>query len=193
MGVSNTRGDDGLTWWFFSDSHFFHGRIIEYENRPLDHEERMWKGLSLVQEEDFFVHTGDVGFIPPSKVNEFLDRFPGQKKVLVEGNHDARTRKIRNWEGWNEVIRYKKVWEITIDGIRFAISHRPHELINIPSDICIHGHVHGKEPKFRWLSGEDGTSKLFVNACVEVNDYRPISLEDIKEEYHNNGSICTAN
>lgn len=171
--------------WFFSDSHFGHRRIAGYENRPADHEERMWQGLSLVQEGDSFVHVGDVVLDSPSEAVKVLERLPGQRKILVEGNHDKRYKKIRRWEGWDEVHRYKEVWITRFGGIRFAISHRPHEihLMTGWAEVYLHGHVHSKRAKFRWGEDEKGRKRLYVNACVEVNDYKPISLTEIKEEY----------
>lgn len=182
--------------WFISDTHFNHRNIAKYCGRPENHEELMWEGLQCVQPEDALVHVGDVVFARNREVGDWLERLPEGRKILVEGNHDKRNRRIRKWEGWERVVRYQDVWRFNSGGTRVAISHRPHDFENQwhTADIFIHGHTHNVGEPFHWRYKPENAPKnwypdlpvfgcLIVNVCVEQTGYRPISWDEILEKY----------
>lgn len=164
--------------YFISDTHFGHTNIASYAGRPQNHEYLMWTRLESVPGNATLVHVGDVVLSTKEKSRATLELLPGAYRVLVEGNHDRRM-KLRKWEGWNNVIRYKQAWIFEKDGIRVAVAHRPS---NLPVDdtvrIRIHGHVHEKAPLRTWSNGV-----LTLNLSVERTGYSPVSWEQILEWY----------
>ena len=169
-----------MALWIFSDSHFYHRNIIEYCGRPSDHNERMWENLKAVQEDDTLIHLGDVAWGGRKRTHPLVDRLPGGRKVLVEGNHDKRS-KTQRAEGWSRVIRPVNQ-PLVLSGFThydmqapdIYLAHRPKDVPPIPGAICIHGHTHEKGVPVRWH--EDC---LVINACVEQWDYKPIRVFDI--------------
>lgn len=168
--------------WFIADTHFGHDNIVNYCGRPFDHEARMWCGLlDRVRPLDTLVHLGDVALIHRREAHALVERLPGREKILVEGNHDKRSR-VRTCEAWAEVHRYKEVWTFERDGFLVAVTHRPSELVEVDADIKIHGHIHEKGQQFK-VSPVSGRVRaaLWVNACVEHWKYGPIPWSLIRE------------
>lgn len=141
----------------------------------------MWEGLSTVPVNATLIHLGDVVLRPRQYVWDTLERLPGSERILIEGNHDKRCKKIRQWEGWNKVVRYGKVLEFERNGIKVAVTHRPQDFPeDIEADILIHGHIHERGQ----LITRDG-DRMILNLCVEQTGYYPVSWEEIKEWYEN--------
>jgi calcineurin-like phosphoesterase family protein len=75
-----------------ADTHFFHGNIIEYTNRPFSNVYEMNEQLIInwndeVRQEDKVLVVGDFGFMGVRTGAEILARLHG-KKYIVLGNHD---------------------------------------------------------------------------------------------------------
>jgi calcineurin-like phosphoesterase family protein len=174
--------------WIVSDTHFYHGNIVEYCGRPDDHNERMWAALEeSVQEEDTLIHMGDVVWHgKPGMQRRVIDRLPGRKKILLQGNHDHR--KVRNYDGWDRMVPIAEqplVYTLPKD-VCIYLAHRPREAPVKPNSLVIHGHIHEKGVPVRW----HGTC-MIVNACVEQWDYRPILLDDLVKLYLR-GPACSS-
>lgn len=167
--------------WIFSDSHFGHKNIVTLCGRPADHEVLMWNNLlSSVGPEDTLIHLGDVGFGPRHHLQTMVDRLPGRIKILIEGNHDKRS-KIRKCTGWTQVVRPVDIFRLEHEGVRFAMTHKPQNLPNVEpgsADALVHGHIHNVGVPYRWKD-----NILIVNACVEQWKYEPIPLTKIIEIY----------
>jgi calcineurin-like phosphoesterase family protein len=164
----------GHTVFIISDTHFGHANILEFTDRwgePLrsfssveemdEHMVSKWN--SVVRPQDHIYHLGDVAL---KKNNvEILRRCNGHKR-LVRGNHDIYSTKF--YMQFFDEIYGVRVFEDLI------LSHIPIHPASIKNRWLanVHGHLHrGKV---------EGEGKYF-NASVEMLDYTPISLEQLRD------------
>lgn len=154
-----------------SDTHFGHENILGFltetgENvRSFDDVQQMnelmvenWN--KVVGDSDIVYHLGDVYF---GKGHSVLSRLKGRKRLVV-GNHD-------NPKSEHILNNFQKVmlWRIFPE-FNCLLSHVPvHDSSLHKIMYNLHGHVH-----LNSLHDE-----RYINCCVEVNDYRPRSIEDI--------------
>jgi len=101
------------------------------------------------------------------RLEYLLSSIPGRKR-LVRGNHDKPwITKLAGWESVHELV------EINDDGTRVVLCHYP--MITFPGarhgGFNLFGHVHNN-----WQG-----SRNSVNVGVDVWDFRPVTLEDIKK------------
>lgn len=167
--MSIDRKDDisELPFFVISDTHYGHNPIIDYADRPLDHEEIMnerWK--ETVKPDDLILHLGDVVF---GKAVVFPDMFrdlPG-KKYLIRGNHDKRRRKFYRRAGFEIIDPFHSMFE----GYDIHFSHFPQPRLvkRNPKTLNVHGHTHENVSPDRRL----------INVCVEQIGYRPIWIETL--------------
>ena len=83
-----------MTTFFFSDPHFGHYNIIEYQSRPFQTTDEMDTALverwnRVVMSGDHVYLLGDISLHEPEKTYEILHRLHGTI-TLVLGNHDNR-------------------------------------------------------------------------------------------------------
>lgn len=169
--------------YFISDTHFHHKNIIKYCGRPEDHNDLILENLKVVGSEDTLVHLGDVAFTDRQRAIEIVDELPGAKKILVMGNHDKHSKIGKG--SWTTVFPYRQVVYWTLEGKKFALSHRPEELNDIRHvDVVLHGHIHDEGEPYHWRN-----KILWVNLCVEQWNYRPVSLTEILSLSGVNGSM----
>lgn len=164
--------------WFISDTHFYHDNIVEYCNRPQNHDRIMWQNLKrLVGAEDTLIHLGDVVLGNRAVVNETVEQLPGNLKFLIAGNHDVGN-KVQKAPGWTKVNNYKEIVLSELEGVRFAMSHRTCDLddLEFEVDVILHGHIHDIGEPYYWRD-----NVLWINLCVEQWNYRPVSLKEILE------------
>jgi calcineurin-like phosphoesterase family protein len=163
--------------WFISDTHFFHTNILKFTGedgkriRPWNsledmHEYMITKWNSVVKDNDYVYHLGDVTFQYHNGFNELMSRLKGQKRLII-GNHD----KI-----WNPALQRwfvkAELWKgFFKEG--FTAVHIP---LPIPSlrdgAYCVHGHVHQNTIN----------NPNYINVCVEVRDYTPVNIDTIVAE-----------
>jgi calcineurin-like phosphoesterase family protein len=162
-----------MKYWYTSDSHLGHRKIIEYCDRPFSSVEEMNRVLierwnEVVKPEDIVYHCGDFAFGPVSACREFLDALNGTV-FLVLGNHDRSARRM-------EEVGFAGAFDSLIveeDGMLIGMNHRPKFDIGGKScDIYLYGHVHN-------IVCENAPPNS-VNICVEHTDYRPVDLEWIR-------------
>lgn len=154
--------------WVWSDQHFSHKNIIKFSKRPYPNPETMNKCMlknfqQLVQPNDISIWVGDVAF---KDINELLDQCPGYK-ILVVGNHDFNKKKLRRLN-FDEV---HLLYHMHLQGIDYVFTHYPMSNLPVPM-INIHGHIHNNVPKTISLQQ--------INVCVEVTDYKPISMFELQ-------------
>jgi len=159
------------TIYFTSDQHFYHKRIIEYENRPFETAEEMNdymlnKWNKRVSKRDKVYFLGDL-CIPSQKYKEIIPLLNGYK-VMVMGNHDVLSHKRYLEAGFEEVSRYP----IILFGI-YILSHAPAELCDDSPFVNIHGHSH---------STRNHDTKHF-NISVEMHDYTPVKMAEIENYF----------
>lgn len=151
-----------------SDTHFHHGNIIKYCNRPFADSFEMDETLiqnwnSVVKQGDKVYHLGDV-YMPKYKDegSMLFQRLNGTK-VLILGNHDKGKDQL--------LLRYFSriyMWRF-LKEFGLLLSHVPVHPSSISEKLKwnVHGHIHNKEsPEGR-----------YKNACVEVNNYTPQPIE----------------
>ena len=154
-----------------SDTHFGHENILsftdEHKNvlRSFSDVDEMdalmvenWN--KLVKDDDIIYHLGDVFFGKGHKVLPYLK---GRKR-LVLGNHD-------NPKSEHIMKNFQKImmWRMFPD-LNCVLTHVPiHETSIGKVQYNLHGHIHRQK----------SPSERHINCCVEVNNYTPVSIEDI--------------
>lgn len=154
-----------------SDTHFNHKNIIEYCNRPYASVEEMNRAIidnwnSTIKEEDRVFFLGDFCLGNRQTLIELGHQLNGHK-ILVMGNHD-RVSQTAFLDAGFEVV-YKKPVEVEFPEYDMTIlfSHAPkYDDLKYPN---VHGHVHDKA----------NNDAMHYCACLEVNDYKPVLLDDI--------------
>ena len=167
--------------FFFSDPHFDHGNTItlfkRHDGSPLRdfesvqhmNEHIVERVNSVVKPQDHLYCLGDVAMKKPGL--EWMSRLNGHKRLLP-GNHDIFD--VKEYLKYFEKISAYRV----LDNIMF--SHIPiHTSCLGRFAMNAHGHLH-HQPK--QLDGP------YLNLSVEMlNNYTPVSLEDIKLYANSNG------
>lgn len=167
-------------YFFTSDPHFGHARVIEYCKRPFANVDEMNEALvarwnATVTPRDFVYLTGDVALCPAAVALRFVARLNGQK-FLVFGNHDKRNRKDYERSGlfgWCKDLATVKVPRGDGDEQRIVLCHFPlltwekshHGAWNL------HGHCHGNLPT--------DVRSLRLDVGVDVHNFAPISFEAV--------------
>ena len=171
--------------WFYSDPHFFHGRIVGYTKRPFfQRHEKDWQAMNeelvsrynaCVKPGDFCLWLGDSFFHTSRKwASDLLESLNGHKGLIL-GNHDgSRTKMLDIGFEWVE-----REYQIHLAGKKVRLHHYPYlsntgvvgrrNPIAAGEDALIHGHTHSSVQ----------VQKNMVNVCVEAWDYRPVRREII--------------
>ena len=178
--------------WFSSDHHFDHYNIIEYSSRPFKGVFEMNERLielhnERVRPQDHWYCLGDFSMKRPRVVQHFLERMNGHKR-LIRGNHDIFHTKEYIECGWEEIYGSR-----VLDNIIFThIPIHPQSVGRFAANI--HGHTHTQPdypPVMRIAKDQKVSWCPYLNISVERTDYRPISLQELKEriqkESHPNG------
>jgi len=193
--------NDWVTYdtWIISDTHFGHRNIVEYQDRPENHDEIMLRRWAAsVGEDEPILHLGDVWFgkgVHGPEWAHIVGELPGDK-YLVLGNHDRDKRLLRQ-------AGFKIVEPFVHQGIAFT--HRPISSMypigseaKSPSNAArrlragaagltddwslgwrtnVHGHTHRNV--HRASEGALARGRRYVNASIELMDYRPVRLGEL--------------
>ena len=170
---------------FTGCEHYSHAKIIKFCNRPFSSYEEMNRELILnsnanVDEEDVLYHLGDFCLYGNTKTGngesisskDILSQLNGNH-IFLEGNHDKGNRntlKTRN----QEII-------LNQNGLRIQLLHDP-LYARIDYDLILHSHVHNS-----WKVKElyyCGQVRLMINVGVDVNNYKPIALDEVLSIYY---------
>lgn len=163
--------------WVISDTHFFHANILKFvddvgnRTRPFDslghmHETMIQNWNSLVKDNDYVYHLGDVTFQYHAGFNQLMSRLKGKKRLII-GNHDKIWNpalpkwfeKVDLWKGFKELNATLSHFPLRLDGLRDGAFN-------------IHGHTHQrslKDPRYR-------------NVCVEVRNWAPVHFDTLIQE-----------
>jgi calcineurin-like phosphoesterase family protein len=171
--------------YFISDTHFGHQSTIGF-GRPFSDVDQMDAAIiskwnETVREDDTVYILGDFWYKGVKPVSWYASQLVG-KKVLIPGNHDAywMSRQPEALRFFEKVSPYM---EITEERPSFILCHYPMLDWNGQrrGRFMIHGHTHSTD----YLSKSD---RLFatlkdmpniLNACVEINNYTPVTLEQL--------------
>ncbi len=150
-------------YYFTSDTHFGHNKIIEYCKRPFKDSEEMNETIiknwnEIVKLEDTVFHLGDFAY--KGKVKEFKERLNGHI-IHIKGNHDQSSK------------QYSIIRELIIrhGGFKWKLIHDPADAYTYNHVLCGHVHEH-------WKIRERNGS-LFINVGVDVWDFKPITMKQI--------------
>ena len=162
-------------YWFLSDPHFSHRRIIEFANRPFQNAEEMNETIianinSRVKKNDYLYLGGDFAF--SSQSVDILNRLNG-KIFFVFGNHDHGYNETRK-KKYKNVIWWGDIKNITIDKQPITICHYP--MVSWHKSHygawSLYGHHHS-DVSFL-------TKGKSMNICVDVMGFFPVNYEQVK-------------
>ncbi len=164
-----------MTTLFTADTHFFHKNIIKYCNRPFNtvedmNEELIKRWNETVAPDDLVYHLGDFGLGRAELLSKVRHRLNG-RVFLVLGNHDTNITRTK----WMNVIRMDEVYKDELNVCEFSLHHHPVSETVDPFGLDrwhLVGHIHEK-----WrINGRQ------LNVGVDVNDFRPISIEKVRAD-----------
>lgn len=163
--------------YFTSDWHLFHENIIDLCSRPFNKLKHMHNTLirnhnSVVKPDDHVYIIGDMywGRNPHNLIN-ILDKFNG-KKHLVLGNHDL----LVPFDYEEVGIVQVSTW-LYLQNSNLILVHDPAKSIVYEDKdtkyLC--GHIHTLFKR----------CKNVLNVGVDVWDFYPVSLKQVKKEFEN--------
>ena len=154
--------------WLFTDTHFNHARIIEYEGRPADYQNLIVSNVRrLVNHEDLVIHLGDVILGRQSELPEIMGHMRGTW-LLVRGNHDSQT------DAWYRKRGFAAVFDaLSIRGV--WLTHAPAASLPCGHTLNVHGHLHGdghRDHEFNLAAHNKLLAIERTNYCpVEFNSF----------------------
>lgn len=179
-------------FYFTSDLHFNHVNILSYTKRPWKSVEEMNEGLisnwnNIVKKEDTVYVLGDFAMGNRKEIPNFLSRLNGEI-VLIAGNQDS-ANSIQYFRNFVHSL------SISMPNGKYV------ELVHNPADAkCEHdyvfcGHVHEEWvikrkgdilPADKYHKSNTNDKEIianvpFVNVGVDVQNYRPRTLEELIE------------
>jgi calcineurin-like phosphoesterase family protein len=170
--------------YFISDTHFCHKGSLKWPDghaRQFSSVEEMNQTIidnwnSIVKDEDIVYHLGDFCYKGKSStIKEIMQQLKGHI-ILIKGNHDGQTLKINQQVHRFESIheRLELEYKFKDKTYHFVLDHYPLDEWNLKKrgSIHLHGHIHDRVLPF--------IPNRF-NMSVEVNNYTPVSMEDILE------------
>jgi calcineurin-like phosphoesterase family protein len=170
--------------YFTADTHFFHSNIINLCGRPFSNIEQMNNVLlnnwntSITNRDEIYI-LGDFIYKGNGIEAEDLIKKLHGKKYLIKGNHD----KFLDDNNFNKnnFEWIKDYFVLNYDKIKFVLFHYPifewEEYFG--NAIHLYGHIHNsgnnkeQNERFKLLG------KRAINVGVDVNNYCPISIEQI--------------
>lgn len=168
--------------YFSADLHFCHKSIIEMSNRPFDSLEEMHRVLiqnwnAVVRPRDMVYILGDFLYKGTADdANKILRKLRGEK-FLVRGNHEkylVQPDFDSSLYGW-----VKDYYEFKLNQQKVVLFHYPILEWNgyFQGAIQLYGHVHNNDSeKFAEILGSRA-----INVGVDMNEFMPVSLEEILE------------
>lgn len=169
--------------FFTSDTHFNHGNIIKYCNRPFSSVEEMNEALiknhnAVVGKNDFVIHLGDIAFGKDIHQTVALLSQLNGRKIFLLGNHDDSLLYGSIREKGLDFLTFSRfqLAPISIFGQHVVLCHFP--MLSwersYHGSIHLHGHSHGNIP--------DDPLVRRVDVGVDCNNYTPVSWGDIKKK-----------
>lgn len=178
--------------YFTADTHFNHGKIIKFCNRPFssvkEMNETIIKNINLCcSRKDKLWIVGDFGFVGVKTTEEIISRL-NPHVCIIQGNHDLPPRKLFK-AGAHDVYTHNY---LKINGEMVLLSHYPYypskfkiflnKIKGLNNDLyeyrlqdrglwLIHGHTHNHE-KSRVI-------KKQINVGVDNWDFKPVSEKTI--------------
>lgn len=174
-----------MRYFFTSDYHLGHENIIKYCGRPFSNIDEMNTTIiknhnERVKPEDIVFMIGDFCFKNSSggkkgegllhKANYYREQLNGNI-IFIKGNHDKN----------NSTKTIIERLVIAHGGYRINLVHNP-EFANVNYKLNLTGHVHQLWKYKRMRRGETFTD--CVNVGVDVNNFKPITFEEVIKYWH---------
>ncbi len=159
-----------------ADTHFNHGNVIKYCNRPFETVEEMNEALiqnwnETVTNNDLVYHLGDfmmgISLNRPDESFELLKTFVGRlrgKIRLIFGNHDKILLKLCRLKNECPFELIKDKYFLRARNRRIALQHRPQD-----RDWLLHGHSHSNLSSRGYIRLDVGQDNF---------NFNPITLEE---------------
>lgn len=175
-----------MTRWYASDHHLWHDNIINFCGRPFADVKQMNECLleyhnATVKSHDHVTFLGDVtlrrgGERERTEFIKEVRKYHGHKRLHL-GNHDHWPAKVYLEAG------FEKIYATWRDQEGLIYSHfplHPGSLGTVKANV--HGHIHqnSSPAPHNWIDQEGRLRVIpYINICLEVTAYRPISHEEI--------------
>ncbi len=166
-----------MNYWLISDTHFSHRKLDEWGGRSGDWEEKIWKGIRSIPNEDTLIHLGDICIGDDLAVHEKIDALP-MKKILVRGNHDKKSQSWYSEHGWDFVC---DGLEIVFMGHYLHLTHRPARPQG-NTTWNIHGHTHGNMHRSEEYN-EFYSKQYHIDISPELVGYTPLRLDTLMKNH----------
>lgn len=166
--------------YYIADPHFGHENIIRMCNRPFANADEMddymmthWN--ETVSNADTVYIVGDLTFKSKHDPEWYLSRLKG-KKILIIGNHD------RNWCTGDVARQYLK----EIHNLHYIHDGREQVVLchypmmswpHVTRTYMVFGHIHNNTDADYW--NLILYNRLMLNAGVEINQYMPVTLNEL--------------
>lgn len=178
--------------YFWGDQHFRHSNAYKFPSKDGDRKMRPFASMEecellmvenynkIVNDDDIVYFLGDV--ILDRKGSEILSLMKKGAKHLILGNHDNKG-DVSFYRQYFDKI-YGVVYKPKIKSILTHVPIHPYLLgpqayLNGESrfDYSLHGHLHDNHV----LTNEGIKDYRYLNCCVEVVNYKPVTFEELKE------------
>jgi calcineurin-like phosphoesterase family protein len=191
MGKMDFKYNDGSNIFFTSDTHFGHGNIIKFCDRPFkDVEEMNYKLIenwnNKVPNDGLVFHLGDFAWGGYDFWKNIRNQLNGDI-ILIKGNHD-----IKNMSATAEEELFKfSTWQmlVEIEGRKLYLNHVPFlcygGTYRDPKGLVyqLFGHVHsGPEKKGMDIPRMQYLFPTQYDVGVDNNGYEPISWNELNEK-----------
>ena len=170
-----------------SDTHFGHTNSWEKFKlpngdplRPFTSTEEMDETMverwnAVVRPQDTVYHLGDV--VINKKSLHHVNRLNGKKR-LVRGNHDI----FRDTDYRDS--GFESLYGVRVFVDQFILSHIPlhPDCVTERFRVNVHGHLHANRvmKSYDFNDNPPQIDPRYISACVELNDYTPISFDEIE-------------
>ena len=170
--------------FYTADLHFNHKKIIEYCNRPFSNIEDMNNTIinnwnNKVSKNDTVYILGDFGYVQGKEAKEILSKLNGNKYLIIANHDKFLNDKSFNKNSFKDIYYYCELKDCNKKVVLFLY---PIFEWNgyYHNSIHLFGHVHISN-KFYSNIPPIFKNKAF-NVGVDVNNFEPVSLEEILEK-----------
>lgn len=171
-----------MTTWITSDLHYGHKNILQFcsdtrDYNDVDHmnEQMVQEWNALVQPADLTYILGDVAFCNAVDATNFLNKLNG-KKILIQGNHDAKLVKHAIFNDCFEEIHLYH--EMVFEKVKICMFHYPifDHNASFYGSLMLHGHCHGKP---------HGIVGRIMDVGMDATGHIVVKLSDVVEKLIN--------
>jgi len=184
-----------MTTFYIADTHFGHANVIRFENRPFEDVGQMNARLAeswnaRVSDADDVYIVGDFAYRSAGHVGSILEGLAGRKHLVI-GNHDAKWMRTVDLGGHFVEVGHA-LYNVDERNRRVFLCHYPCMTwpgARFESSYHVYGHVHSNRDGRFWPLLR--TYEHALNACVEVNGYMPVTLDEMiaNNERWRNGEV----